>query len=239
MTTPDTVERSRSRGRLLLVNWVPTILLNVVLPLLTYNLLTDRGVSEVPALLASGAWPVIELVLSFALHRRFDEISIMTLIFIVLGVVAGLGFNSARLVLVKESIVTGLFGVVALGSLALPRPLMFYFGRKFATNGTPESVAYWNGLWRYPGFRRTQRVITVVWGLVFIAEAVVRIGLSYALSTSAMAAISSVLPLAVTGVLIFWTISYGRRARARAAALAAPAATPGLSASPAPTGGAA
>lgn len=234
MTTPEAVEVPRSRGGFVL-NWGPTILFNIVLPLLTYNLLTGWGVSEVPALLASGAWPVVELVLSFALHRRFDEISIMTLIFIVLGVVAGLGFNSARLVLVKESIVTGLFGVVALGSLALPRPLMFYFGRKFATNGTPESVAYWNGLWQYPGFRRTQRVITVVWGVVFIAEAVVRIGLSYALSTGTMATISTVLPLAVTGVLIFWTISYGRRARA--AALAARTATTGPTAPATPISG--
>jgi intracellular septation protein A len=235
MTTPETVEVPRSRVGLVLLNWGQTILLNVVLPLLTYSVLTGRGVSEVPALLASGAWPVVELALSFALHRRFDEISIMTLIFIVLGVVAGLGFNSARLVLVNESIVTGLFGVVALGSLALRRPLMFYFGRKFATNGTPESVAYWNGLWQYPGFRRTQRVITVVWGLVFIAEAVVRIGLSYALSTSAMVMISSVLPLAVTGLLVFWTISYGRRART--AALARVAATTGPTAPAAPIGG--
>jgi hypothetical protein len=35
-------------------------------------------------------------------------------------------------------------------------------------------------------------VITVVWGLVFIAEGVVRIGASYAPSTSAIVAISSV-----------------------------------------------
>lgn len=45
---------------------------------------------------------------------------------------------------------TGLFGVVVLGSLLLPRPVMFYFGRKFATDGTAEGLAYWNGLWRYP-----------------------------------------------------------------------------------------
>lgn len=221
MTTPDatdTVAASRSRGRLVLANWGPTILLNVVLPLFTYFLLTGGGVSAVTALVASGFWPVVELGLSFALHRRFDEISIMTLIFIVLGVIAGLGFNSARLVLIKESIVTGLFGVVALASLVLPRPLMFYFGRKFGTDGTPEGVAYWNGLWQYAGFRRVQRIITVVWGVVFLAEAALRISLTYVLSTSTMAVISSILPFVVVASLIFWTISYARRARAAAQA---------------------
>jgi hypothetical protein len=40
--------------------------------------------------------------------------------------------------------------------------------------------------------------------------------LSYALTTSAMAVVSSVLPLAATAALLTWTVSYGRRARAAA-----------------------
>jgi hypothetical protein len=224
MTSSDTVGVRRNPGPRVLLNWGPTLLFSVALPLATYFVLIGQGRSEVTALLISGVWPVVELGLSFALHRRFDEIAILALIFIALGVVAGLGFNSARLVLVKESAVTGLFGLVTLGSLALPRPLMFYFGRKFATDGTPDGVAYWNGLWRYPAFRRTQRIITVVWGVASLAEAALRIGLSYALSTSAMAVVSSVLPPVVSGALVFWTVSYGRRARAasQAAAVTAP-----------------
>jgi intracellular septation protein A len=218
MTTPETAPVGQASGRIVLANWGPTILFNVALPLLTYFILTDRGVPAVPALLASGGWPVIDLGLTFAVRRRLDEFAVFTLIFIVLGVVTGLGFNSARLVLVKESVVTGLFGVVALASLTLSRPLMFYFGRKFATDGSTEAVAAWNALWQYPSFRRVQRVITVVWGVAFVAEALLRIALSYALSTSAMTVLSTVLPLAVTGSLVAWTFSYGRRAKAAAAA---------------------
>jgi hypothetical protein len=54
----------------------------------------------------------------------------------------------------------------------------------------------------------------VVWGVAFLAEAGLRIALSYALSTSAMAVVSSILPLAVLGARIAWTVAYGRRARA-------------------------
>ncbi|HKT02609.1 MAG TPA: VC0807 family protein [Rugosimonospora sp.] len=205
-------------ARAAVVNWGTTILFNVALPLATYFVLTGHGVRAVPALLASGAWPVVETALSLAVRRHVDEFAILTLVFIGLGVVAGLGFNSAHLVLVKESIVTGLFGVLCLGSLAVSRPLMFYFGRRFATDGTPEGVAYWNGLWQYPSFRRTQKVVTIVWGVVFVAEALVRVALSYALSTSAMTVVSSVMPLAVIGGLVAWTVSYGRRARAAALA---------------------
>jgi hypothetical protein len=223
MITAQTTGSSRPRGRTVLINWLPTILMNVVLPLFTYFLLEGWGWSAVPALLISGAWPALETLVMLAVSRRLDEIGVLALIFVALGVVAGLGFGSARLVLVKESLVTGLFGVVLLASLLLPRPVMFYFGRKFATDGTAEGLAYWNGLWRYPSFRRTQRVISVVWGVAFLAEAGLRVALSYALSTSVMAVVSTILPLAATAGLVTWTVSYGRRARA--AALAAHPAT--------------
>jgi intracellular septation protein A len=223
MTAPETAQVGQTRGRLVLANWGPTILFNIALPLLTYFVLTSRGVPAVAALLVSGGWPLVEFGLSLALVRRLDEFAVLSLVFIALGVIAGVGFNSARLVLVKESIVTGLFGLVTLGSLALPRPLMFYFGRKFATNGTLEEITRWNELWQYSSFRRTQRVITVVWGVVFLVEALLRIGLSYTLSTSVMTVVSSILPFVVIGSLVFWTFGYGRRAKAAAlAALPAP-----------------
>jgi lysylphosphatidylglycerol synthetase-like protein (DUF2156 family) len=208
------VPRAGLRGALL--TWVPTIVLNIVLPIVTYSVLTDRGVGEVPALLISGVWPALETVLSLTFRRKMDEFSIFALIFLGLGVVAALGFNSPRLLLVKESVVTGLFGVVTLVSLLAPRPLMFYFGRRFATNGTAESIDWWNGLWQYPNFRRTQRVITIVWGVAMCAEAALRIVLAYQLSTDAMVVVTNVLPYVVLVGLITWTITYGKR-QARAA----------------------
>jgi len=231
MTAAETTGVSRSRGRSVLVNWGSTLLFNVALPLVTYFLLTGAGWSAVPALLVSGAWPSAETVAVLVIRRRIDELGLISLIFIALGVIAGLGFNSARLVLVKESAVTGLFGVLVLVSLLAPRPLMFYFGRKFGTDGSAESIAYWNGLWRYPSFRRTQRVISIVWGVAFLAEAGLRVALSYLLSTSAMAVVSSLMPVAVIAALVTWTMSYGRRARAAGLAAAAAAAPAGAAAS--------
>ncbi|GAA2633330.1 hypothetical protein GCM10010399_77230 [Dactylosporangium fulvum] len=212
----------------LLLNWGPTLVCNVALPLVTYQALTDRGMSEVSALAVSAVWPVVEVGVLWAVRRRIDEIGVLTLIVIALGVGSSLLLDDERLVLLKESAVTGLFGLVLLGSLLAPRPLMFYFGRKFATDGSPERLAWWDGLWRYGGFRRTQRTLTVVWGVVFLAEAAVRIELTEVLPVDATVAVSAVLPYAVTAGLVTWTILYSRRARRRAAeanpaALAEPA----------------
>jgi hypothetical protein len=216
-TTDPTTGDDVLRGRLsaLLWTWVPTLLFNVVLPIVTYEVLTGRGVGEVPALLLSGVWPVVETLFSLAVHRRIDEFSVFVLIFLALGVIAAAGFNSPRLLVVKESAVNGLFGVVLLASLLAPRPLMFYFGRRFATDGTADGIAAWNALWQHPGFRHSQRVVTSVWGVALTTAALVQIGLSYVLSTGAMVLVFNVLPYLVFAVLITWTISYGRRSHAR------------------------
>ena len=204
-----------------LLTWVPTMVFNVALPIATYLVLAGNGMADVPALILSGVWPVVELGLSYARTRHFDELSIMVLIFLVVGVATSLLFDSARLLLIKDSALTGLFGIVLLASLLAKRPLMFYFGRKFATGGTPEKIAWWNGLWQYEGFRRGQRMLTVVWGVAFLGEAVLRILLGLFLPVATMVVINNVLPYVVLASLIFGTTMWGRRqqaARAQAAA---------------------
>jgi intracellular septation protein A len=197
-----------------LATWLPTMLFNVALPIATYIILTGAGMGEVPALIISGVWPVLELGLSYARTRRFDELSIMVLIFLVIGVLTSLLFNSARLLLIKDSALTGLFGIVLLASLLAKRPLMFYFGRKFATDGSAEKVAWWNGLWQYEGFRRGQRRLTVVWGTAFLGEAVLRIVLGLFLPVQTMVVINNILPYVVLASLVIGTTMWGRRQQA-------------------------
>ncbi|MFF4189253.1 VC0807 family protein [Streptomyces sp. NPDC001691] len=217
---------ARSGGAAAL-GWVLTIGLNVVAPILTYNALHDHGWSEFTALLAGGAWPVLDSVFHLAWRRRLDEFAIVTLVFLVITAVVSLvGAHSARALLVKDSAVTGLFGLLCLATLLAPRPLMFYFGRKFATDGTAESTAWWNGLWQYEGFRRTITTMTAVWGVAYCLEAVARVGLVYALSTDVMVYLSPFMIYGVLGILVVWTTLYGKRSRRRGERLAAATAAP-------------
>ncbi|RSS44669.1 VC0807 family protein [Streptomyces sp. WAC08241] len=213
------------------IGWALTIGLNVVAPILTYDTLTeDHGWSEFGALLVSGVWPVLDSAVMVAWRRKVDEFAVVSLVFLVITAVVSLvGAHTARALLIKDSGVTGLFGLLCLATLLAPRPLMFYFGRKFATDGTPESAAWWNGLWQFDGFRSTMRTITLVWGVGYLVEALVRIVLAYALSTSAMVVLSPVLIYATLGALALWTAWFSRRraaegARRQAAAEAAAAA---------------
>lgn len=206
---------ARSRGGAL-AGWILTIGLNVAAPILTYNALRDHGWSEFAALLASGAWPVLDSAVHLVWRRRLDEFAVVTLVFLVITAVVSLvGPHTARALLVKDSAVTGLFGLLCLVTLLAPRPLMFYFGRKFATDGTPASTAWWNGLWQFEGFRTTVRTMTTVWGVAYCLEAAARIALSYTLNTDTMVSLSPVMIYGVLGALVLWTTLYGKRARRR------------------------
>ncbi|MFF4266051.1 VC0807 family protein [Streptomyces virginiae] len=230
MSTPATQHARpappKRSGAATALGWILTIGLNVVAPIITYNVLTeDHGWSEFSALLVSSAWPVLDSVISLAWRRKIDEFAVVTLVFLVITAVVSLvGAHSARALLIKDSGVTGLFGLLCLGTLLAPRPLMFYFGRKFATDGTPESTAWWNGLWQYEGFRTTMNRMTLVWGVAYVAEAIVRVALASTLPTKTMVVVSPIMIYAVLGALGVWTAMYGKRSQAEGERRAAEAA---------------
>ncbi|MCX5204201.1 hypothetical protein OG897_22460 [Streptomyces sp. NBC_00237] len=200
------------------LNWGPTLLFSVLLPWVTYGMLTDGGVEPVAALFLIALWPLAEVGIFYGLNRRVDEFGVMILIVLVLGAVSALVFQSEKMVFVKDSAVTGLLGLAFLVTLWLERPMMFYFGRKFATDGSAAGVARWNGLWdAFPGFRSSQRKLTVVWGVAFLVEAGVRVALTFALDTSTMVGVSGIMPFVVLAGLLTYTIQMGKKGRARMA----------------------
>ncbi|MFF7637254.1 VC0807 family protein [Kitasatospora sp. NPDC008050] len=221
-TSPPAPARKRKAAA---IGWLLSIGLNVVAPILIYNQAHAHGASDFTAILLSGLGPVLDIAVYLAWHRRADEFAIVSLIFLALsGIAALVGPHDAKLLLAKDSLVTGLFGLVCLASLAAARPLMFYFGRKFATDGTKEQVAWWNGLWQFEGFRRVQRNLTIGWGTGYLVEAALRVVCVYSLSNGQAVTVNNILPYAFTGGLIFWTMTYARRAQARGRAAGAPGA---------------
>src|SRR5579871_6652182 len=131
----------------------PSILVNGVLTVVAYQVLLSHHVPSVTALILTALIPAAWTVGSLAHSRRVDTLGAVSLILLVLSLVASLVSGNAQFILIKESFLTGLFGLVFLGSFLLPRPLMFYFGRQFATGGEPHRIAYWDSLWQYPSFR--------------------------------------------------------------------------------------
>lgn len=196
----------------------PDLLLNAIVPAALYYVLTSRGVSSFNALVTIALFPLVGIAVGFVRTRTISAVGVLVLAFIVVGLVTSLISGDERFLLLKESMITGLFGAVCLLTLLLPRPLMFYFGRSFSASGSAEAARRFDSLWQYPQFRRINRVLTIVWGIGYLLEAGVRVVLLQVLPITAFLAISQVLALAVTVLLMLWTVRYVRTARARAVA---------------------
>jgi hypothetical protein len=192
----------------------PIAVFDIAAPLVAYSLLRSSGSSAATALVISGVFPAFGVALAAARNRRLDVIGAVVLVGIAVGSVIGLATGNARLLLLKGSVPTAVFGVLCLASLWSSRPLIFRFALEFKGPDTPKGRDFAD-LWRYAGFRRPFRVITAVWGVAYLAEAAARIVIVETTSTGAALGISKAMPFAVTGLLVGWMALYGQRAKRR------------------------
>ncbi|HXO45400.1 MAG TPA: VC0807 family protein [Candidatus Cybelea sp.] len=209
------------------------IALNAIIPVLLYKLSKQfLSPSELTALLLATTFPLGKSIYDLLRRGQLDPISIVVLLGIAADCVALVFGGSARLLLVRESVFTGAFGVACFVSLLLPRPMMFYFARHFIAGVDPERQARFNSAWQLPDVRFAHRLITIVWGTVFVGELVVRIILIYNTSAATVLIVSPVLLGGLTLVTMFWAFRYGHRVRMRALAQLAQAPRPATAVAP-------
>ena len=192
------------------------ILLNTFIPVALYKL-SKRYVSpsELTALSLATAFPLAKSIYELARHKQLDPVSLIVLLGIMTNGVALLLGGSTRLLLIRESLFTGVFGIACLISLAFPRPIMFYFGRYFLAGNDIQRKARFNSSWEFPEVRFTNRMITAVWGIVFVAELVIRVVLIYTMSSAWVLSVSPILLGALTIGTLVWAFAYSRRVRLR------------------------
>lgn len=107
-------------------NIVWGIVLNAVFPVNLYKLSKRYySPSEFTALVVAALFPIGKSGFELIYHRQVDPISILVLLGIGTDSVALLVGGTPRLLLVRESLITGVFGLACFFSLLLPRPMMF------------------------------------------------------------------------------------------------------------------
>lgn len=185
------------------------LIIDVAAPLATYSVLRSVGLATVTALVLSGVIPALGMAAGFIRHRHLDVVGALVLAGIAVGSVLGLLTHSPRLVLTEGSVPTVVFGAACLGSLGTRRPLMFGFSLEFIGPDTPTGREMTN-LWQYAEYRRIFRTITLVWGVGFLLEAVLRVVIVYNTSTGTAMATSKVTPYLWIAGLMAWTVAYGR-----------------------------
>lgn len=189
-------------------------LVNFILPYLIYSY-AEVPYGDVNALLLSSAPPILWSVVEFALHRRVDAVSVLVLAGIGLSLLAMLGGGGAKFLQLREKLVTGVIGLVFLGSALIRRPLMYELARASMRRKSDAEAEEFEALNVHAGFRRTMTVMTLVWGLGLLADVAVSVVMVFTLSIRDYLLINPFVSYGTMGVLILWTSLYGQRAKRR------------------------
>ena len=191
--------------------------LNIVIPVALYRLSRQCfSASEMTALIAAAAFPLAKNAFELLHRRRLDPVAVVVLVGVTVSGVGVLLGGSPRLLLVRDSLCTGAFGLACFISLLLPRPLMFYFGRHFMAGRDPAARARFDAGWQRPHVRYVNRLITVVWGFALLGEFALRLVLVYRLRTTWVLVLSPIVSGAVIVGTFTWTFAYVRRVRRKA-----------------------
>ncbi|GAA4842102.1 hypothetical protein GCM10023201_35390 [Actinomycetospora corticicola] len=189
------------------------LLLDVGLPVGTYYGLHALGVGDSTALLAATVAAGARLAVTAVRARRVSAFAALMLAVYAVGLAASFVTGDPRVMLLKDSVGTGVVGVGFLVSLLVGRPLVLAALESMSPAQAAEARR------RYaesPAARRTVRGVTALWGVGLLTEAVVRVPLVLALPVSVAVLVSQLLTLVVIAVLAvaggLWVRSARRRA---------------------------
>lgn len=169
-------------GRTSVLFNVAVTAIDVGVALVAFQLARHAGASDAVAYFAGSVGPLLGSLAVWLRARTLSGASIAILAFTALSAVAALaGSRNADALLFKDAVVTGLVGLTFAASMLFPRPLAFYFGQRYLTDGTHAGMADWAALWRDQSFRRANYAITAAWAASYLLEAA---GKAYVIHTA-------------------------------------------------------
>jgi hypothetical protein len=179
-----------------------------------YALLPHFGPVSIWPILGASMVPVISNVFNFVRRHSYDIVGIIVLIGLLVGVVPALLGGSQRLLLLRESFVTGALGLILVLSAVLHRPLGYYVIREFLTANEALPHERWDVLWESAFFRHAIRGITIGWGALLLGEFVLRAFMSLKWSVAIVLGagpIFTTILLAIAGVITAFFLAHAIR----------------------------
>ena len=199
---------------------VPSLLVNGAAPFILYTLVHPH-MSQLHALLLTALVPLADGVVGLVRQRRINAFGALVFLSLLLSSLLVVLGGSVRLVLVRESALSGAFGVAMLLSLFWPQPLVYYLARHFVA---PGASAGWHTFQRTataPRFRSFLRLLTVIWGLVTLLDAGLNTYLAFHLPVATFLAITPLARYGMMGATFVWTLAHAHRGRYLAQVFAA------------------
>jgi hypothetical protein len=188
-----------------------SMLINMAMPALLYHFAELHFATQsLWPLAIAGCPPVLWLAYSVITLRAIDFLGLFAAENVAVRVVALLLAHSQRGALIGRSLENVVLATFFLASLAFAKPAVFYMARQLATGNDPDMRRSFDITAAQPTAMRTYRVLTWGWALALLIKAAGCCYLAARLSTQDYLMFSPLWDLASDGVLVTWSILYGR-----------------------------
>lgn len=183
----------------------------LLVPLAAYLVIRAVIGSATGALAITEAGPAAWLVFVAITRRRVDPIGVLSTLTVAVALAAYVLTGGDPLALkLRRGVVTGTFGVAALGSVALRRPLLLVVA-EHAAKVNPEAAARLAD----PARRHAVAVLTTIIGLIFAVDGATQIALALTVPTARFVPDSTAVRIVVFGTGAVVTFRYLRHLKGR------------------------
>jgi intracellular septation protein A len=189
-----------------------TLAVDVVVPLAVFYLARAAGATQWLALVLAAIAPAAGIAWTWARQRRLDATAVFIIAAMTLSLAVTLFTGDARVLLARESWLTGVAGVWILASLATSRPFLLDVAGKISPPPLSDRI---NRLWAdSPVFRRWLVLASIAWGTAFLLDAIIRVVLAYTAPVDSVPAAGTVILIVLITLAQSVVMLHGRRSSA-------------------------
>ncbi|SEF28923.1 hypothetical protein SAMN05421837_104392 [Amycolatopsis pretoriensis] len=179
-----------------------SLAIDIAVPIGVYYGLHALGVSVFLSLALSGVVPLARTLQQFAKHRTLNGLALVVLVTNVVGMLLTFVSGDARMMIAKDSLGSGITGLVILASAFTATPIMTKTIQPFLTRGKAENEAAWDRLAGTPKFEALMRRTCVIWGIGFVLESAARVIGAFTLPIETMVWLSTVIFVGTFAVIM-------------------------------------
>jgi hypothetical protein len=200
----------------MLVRLLPSLVYSAIIPIAIYLLAIHLlHLGTIPALLVASLSPLVGTIIDLVRQRRVSVLGVFGFAGIVAKVLSALLFHNPRLVLIGDSMLGGVLGLLLLGSVLIGQPLIVALAVSMPAT-SPEERRKMKERLMAQALHRHLQILTAIWGIGLLLELAASVVFTFTLPLTAAVVVRTIMSrLVIVGLLALtagyrWYVMRGR-----------------------------